>query len=71
MNIVLWLLIGIFVIVILLILIVGLCDFLNDFKRELKYINCEIKRTSGHERKKWIRQRRRLWLCVIPFVKYK
>ena len=54
----------------LLLLLFGLASFINDFSRELKYINCEIQRTDGSERRYWIRQRRRLWLSLIPFVKY-
>ena len=55
---------------ILLGLFVGLCLFINDFSRELKYLNGEIGRTEGAERRHWIRQKRRLWLSWIPFVKY-
>ena len=31
----------------------------------------EIGRTTGAERRHWIRQKRRLWLSLIPFVKYR
>lgn len=51
-------------------LIYALTLFFADFIKELKYINCEIQRTRGGERKYWKRQRRRLWLSLIPFVKY-
>lgn len=51
-------------------LLVDLCLLINDFSRELKYLNNEIGRTTGAERRYWIRQRRRLWLSLIPFVKY-
>ena len=43
---------------------------LKDFSQELKYLNCEIRRSTGEERKYWIRQRRRLWLSLLPFVEY-
>jgi len=43
---------------------------LNDFSCELKYLNCEISRTKGAEQKHWRRVRRKLWLSLIPFVKY-
>lgn len=66
----LWLLIGIFAAFILIALLVGLAQFLNEFSTELRYLNSEIGRTDGAERKHWIRQRRRLWLSLIPFVKY-
>lgn len=65
-----WILVGIIAIPILLGLLVGLCLFINDFSSELRYINCEIHRTSGLERRYWIRKRRKLWLFLIPFVKY-
>ncbi len=51
-------------------MLIGLAIFINDFSRELKYLNNEIGRTTGAERRHWIRQRRRLWLSLIPFVKY-
>ena len=65
-----WILVGIIAIPILLGLLVGLCLFINDFSQELRYLNNEIRRTEGAERRHWIRQRRRLWLSLIPFVKY-
>ena len=55
---------------ILLWLMVKLFMFIGDFAQELRYLNCEINRASGAERQQWIRQRRRLWLSLIPFVKY-
>lgn len=42
-----------------------------DFKQELRYINMEINRTVGGERKYWRRKRIRLWLSLIPFIKYR
>ena len=66
----LWILVGIIAFLILLGLLVGLCLFVKDFLQELEYINMEIQRTDGSERRYWIRKRRRLWLSLIPFVKY-
>lgn len=66
----LWLLVGIFAVIILIALIVVLCLFINDFSSELKFLNNEIRLTQGAERRNYIRQRRRLWLSLIPFVKY-
>ena len=43
---------------------------LTEFFRELRYINKEIACTGGAERKHWLRQRRRLWLSLLPFFKY-
>ena len=56
--------------VISVLLLIGLASFINDFSQELKYLNNEIGRTSGAERRHYVRQRRRLWLSLIPFVKY-
>jgi hypothetical protein len=43
---------------------------LSEFFRELRYLNKEIACNSGAERKYWLQQRRRLWLSLLPFVKY-
>ena len=43
---------------------------INEFLWELRYLNTEIARTSGKQRQHWLRRRRRLWLSLIPFVKY-
>lgn len=65
-----WWFVGIFAVFIFLGLIVGLCKFIDDFSAELRYVNNEIERTEGSERRYWIRRRKRLWLSLIPFVKY-
>ncbi len=69
-NLELYLLIGISAVFILALGIYGLCSFINSFSSELKYLNNEIRRTRGAERRHWIRERRRLWLSIIPFIKY-
>ena len=51
-------------------LLFGLARFLNGFMRELRYLNNEIRRTDGEERRYWMRQKRRLWLSLIPFWKH-
>ena len=56
-------------VVIALVLIVSF-SWLNWFYRELRYLNSEIKRNEGREKKRWIKRRRRLWLSIIPVVKY-
>jgi len=43
---------------------------ISEFIRELRYLNTEIARTSGEQRLHWLRRRRRLWLSLIPFVRY-
>ena len=65
-----YILVGIVVVFVVSLLMFGLVSFINDFSHELRYLNCEIQRTDGAERRHWIRQRRRLWLSLIPFVKY-
>jgi len=69
-NLEIYLLLGISAFLILIIVIVGLAIFINDFSAELRYLNNEIARTEGAERSHYIRKRRRLWLSLIPFVKY-
>ena len=63
-------LIGILAAFFLFLVIGRFAMFINDFSQELRYLNNEIGRTTGAERRHWIRQRRRLWLSLIPFVKY-
>ncbi len=65
-----WTFILIIAIPLIFVLLVGLIFRLSEFSRELKYLNCEINRTYGSERRYWIRKKRRLWLSLIPFVKY-
>lgn len=57
-------------VIILTLLIIRFAAWLSDFQMELKYVNSEIERTRGKERERWLAQRRRLWLSIIPFVKY-
>lgn len=63
-------LIGIAAALVLIGLLIGLTLFIRDFSDELRYLNMEIERTEGAEREHYLRQRRRLWLSLIPFVKY-
>ena len=50
-----------------LILVIGIYMAINahKFSRELQYINMEIARTTGSERKYWKKQRRKLWLSLL------
>jgi hypothetical protein len=52
------------------ILIGVVADFVHHFAKELRFLNMEISRTHGKERKVWEKRRRRLWLSLIPFFKY-
>lgn len=69
-NVLLYICAGIFALFILISLIYGFCTYYNDFSAELRYLNCEINRTVGEERRFWRRRRKRLLLSLIPFVKY-
>lgn len=60
----------IFAAIILIVILGALILFLVDFFRELRYLNKEIACNTGAERKYWVRERRRLWLSLLPFVKY-
>ena len=51
-------------------LLLALSLKLRDFSKELRYIDQEIARTTGHEQRHWIRRRKRLFLSLLPFVKY-
>ena len=61
-----YIIIGLLSLFILGVLILRLAEFI----RELQYLNKEIACNSGAERKYWVQQRRRLWLSLLPFVKY-
>lgn len=64
------LLVGLTVVCIVLLLLIGLVLRYGSFTRELRRLNNEIGRTYGTERKRWLRRRRRLWLSLLPFVRY-
>lgn len=64
-----WLM-GMAIVVVLLCLLIALTLFIYRFSRELRYLNMEIQRTQGEERGHYIRRRRKLWLSLIPFVRY-
>ena len=40
------------------------------FRNELIKLNRLIRRSRGSDRKHWKNQKRRLYLSIIPFVKY-
>lgn len=49
------------------VLLVGLTIKINDFRHDLDYLNMEIARTEGAEREYWKREKRHLWLSLLPF----
>ena len=62
-------LIGVIITFFAVLLLIRLVSSFNNFSQELKYLNIEIGRTTDAERRYYIRQRRRLWLSLIPFLK--
>ena len=50
-------------------ILVGLTMKINEFSHELDYLNREISRTEGAEREHWKREKRRLWLSLLPFFR--
>lgn len=56
--------------ILLVVVFVGFIKWLLDFRRELQHLTGEIYRTRGKKQKYWIRKRRKLWLSILPFVRY-
>ena len=50
-------------------ILVGLTMKIKEFSHEVDYINCEIGRTEGAEREYWKREKRGLWLSLLPFFR--
>lgn len=50
-------------------LLLKLGIFIDNFRRELKYIKMEINRSDGGERRYWKHQKKKLWLSLIPFYR--
>ena len=50
-------------------ILVGLTMKINEFSHELDYLNREIARTEGAEREYWKREKRCLWLSLLPFFR--
>ena len=65
------LLVGILVCFFFVLILAKLITFWSEFYDELRYLKDEIRRTGGDERIYWMRRKRRLWLSLIPFVKYR
>lgn len=64
------LLLLVFALLALPLIVVLIAIRISEFIRELRYLNAEIIRTVGEQRLHWLRCRRRLWLSLIPFVRY-
>lgn len=54
----------------LILLCLWIVPLIIGFREELKYIDMEIQRTEGRERAHWEKKRRKLWLSLLPFVRY-
>lgn len=54
----------------LIMLAAALGQKISEFCDELQYLNSELQRAEPSQRKVWLRRRRRLWLSLLPFVKY-
>ena len=53
------------------VLFVATALWLPKFQRELRHVNMRIEQArSERERQHYLRRRRRLWLSLIPFVRY-
>ena len=50
-------------------LLLKLGIFIDNVRRELKYIKMEINRSDGGERRYWKHQKKKLWLSLIPFYR--
>lgn len=68
-NTVIIILLAIIALFVAVFLIIGLTVKISAFSRERNYINTEIERTTGAERRRWKREKRRLWLSLLPFYK--
>ena len=65
------LLIIIIVLIFVIALLVKISLDIQAFSKDLRYINCEIERTDGAERRHWKREKKRLWLSFIfPFLRF-
>ena len=50
-------------------LAIGLIKNVYSFRHELNYIKREIARSEGDQRKHWEKEKRRLWLSLLPFYR--
>ena len=63
------LLLAIIILFLAALLLVSLVMKIKEFSLDLKYINLEIGRTTGAEQRRWKREKRRLWLSLLPFFR--
>ena len=65
-----WAAIGLLGLILAAVFILFMVMWLQEFRFEIRNINDEINRNEGEERKYWIARRRRLWLSLIPFIRW-
>lgn len=64
--------IGILIVLVLIVgglLVAKLTQTIGSFRKELYYVNVEIRRSIGAEKAYWKREKRRLWLKLLPFYR--
>lgn len=66
-----WFAVGALAALFFILFMFAMISYFIAFYDELRYLRNEINRTDGAERQYWMRQKRRLWLSLIPFVKYR
>ena len=64
-------LVTLFIGVIVFLIIIRLVFSLNSLKRDIKYVNMEIRRTRGAERKAWQRENAACGFPLFHFIKGK
>lgn len=67
-----WIKLGICVaaVLILVFILAVFIPWLQDFRRELRYLNSEINRTEGREQLHWIKRKKKLIRSILPFCRY-
>lgn len=54
----------------LILLVCSVIINVRGFVKKLRHIDREIQRAEPKEKVLWLRRRRRLWLSLLPFVRY-
>ena len=57
-------------VLLLVFVLVNRLTWLQDFFKELHYLESEIDRTSGSEREQWKHRKKRHMKSLIPFYRY-
>ena len=65
-----WLFVGLFGLCFAALLIYAIALWYRNFTKELQFLNTEINRTRGREQHYWKSRKRRLFLSILPFVRY-